>query len=133
MFEIGRRYNRQKDLHDVFGGNRQSGISPCAKHPMIFLFTSPKGEDYGYSDYWISDIEFHFTGEGQYGDMELIRGNLAIANHNLDNKKLYLFKKVKSGEYEFNGEFEYITHKFLEGLDYDNNKRKIIAFNLKKI
>ncbi len=52
MFERGKMYHRQRELHDRFGGNRQSGIAPCASHPYILLFSSPRGEDFGYRDGW---------------------------------------------------------------------------------
>ena len=43
MFVVGEEYNRSKDIHDKFGGNRQSGIASCASHPYIFLFTGESG------------------------------------------------------------------------------------------
>ena len=50
MFVVGEKYSRSKDIHDKFGGNRQSGIASCASHPYIFLFTGESGESYGYED-----------------------------------------------------------------------------------
>lgn len=49
-FEIGRIYNRRKDLHAVFGGQQQGGISTPAPSPLIFLFTGDSGKQYGYED-----------------------------------------------------------------------------------
>jgi len=37
MFEKGNLYIR-RELHDKYGGNRQGGISNCAKYPFIFVF-----------------------------------------------------------------------------------------------
>ena len=42
MFEVGREY-RRRDLHTTFGGSWQSGISPSASHPVVFLFTGETG------------------------------------------------------------------------------------------
>lgn len=50
MFVIGKQYSRARDIHDQYGGTRQSGISPSGTHPFIFLFTGDSGEAYGYED-----------------------------------------------------------------------------------
>ena len=61
MFVVGESYSRAKDIHDQFGGSRQSGISPSKSHPFIFLFTGDSGETYGYEDGWQKDDGvFHF-------------------------------------------------------------------------
>jgi 5-methylcytosine-specific restriction protein A len=49
LFHVGQLYSRGKDIHDRFGGSRQSGISPRASHPLIFLFTGDTGDRYGYA------------------------------------------------------------------------------------
>lgn len=76
-FEVGKEYKRT-DIHDAYGGQRQGGISTPADHDLIFLFSSSSGEEYGYIDGWQGDI-FHYSGEGQKGDMEFTRGNRAIS------------------------------------------------------
>lgn len=84
-------YNRRKDLHEPYGGNQQSGIASCGNHPLIFLFSAPEGEEFGYKDDWISDDEFIYTSEGQRGDMEFVRGNRAIRDHiEMENNSIYL-------------------------------------------
>ena len=50
--KFGERYKR-KELHDHFGGNRQSGISAPAKFPVIFLINSSGGDENGYEDGWM--------------------------------------------------------------------------------
>jgi len=134
-FEIGKMYNRQKELHDKFGGNRQSGISTCANYPIIFLFKSPSGKIHGYQDGWVSKDIYHYTGEGQFGNMELVRGNLAIKEHKARDKQLHLFEKEKSGSgmYRYLGQFEYIRHKNIPTVDSDQVKREAIVFELRKL
>ena len=134
-FEIGKMYNRQKDLHDKFGGNRQSGIATCANYPIVFLFKSPSGETYGYQDGWVSEDIYQYTGEGQFGNMELVRGNLAIKEHKSRGKQLHLFEKTKagSGMYQYLGVFEYKSHIFRPALDHDEKKRNAIIFELRKL
>jgi 5-methylcytosine-specific restriction protein A len=107
QFSIGQKYNRQRDLHDRFGGNRQSGIAVCAKHPIILLFESPSGKEVGYKDGYTSRDTYYYTGEGGRGDMQFIRGNKAILNHQIDGRALHLFKKIKTGLYEYIGQFFY--------------------------
>lgn len=43
---------KRSSLHDQFGGNRQSGISPSAINPFIFIFSGKSGAQYGYRDGW---------------------------------------------------------------------------------
>jgi hypothetical protein len=133
MFRSGRLYNRQKELHNKYGGNRQSGIAPCANHPIVFLFTSSTGRLHGYRDGFISDTEYKYTGEGQLGDMELSRGNLAIKNHVSKGRNLFLFKKEHNGDYSYVGQFRYKRHSFESGIDTDENDRRMIVFTLEKI
>jgi 5-methylcytosine-specific restriction enzyme A len=132
-FEIGQRIHRPIELHDCYGGNRQSGISPCAEYPYVFLFIAPSGDEYGYRDGWISENEFVLSGEGQYGDMEMKRGNLAILNHVEDNRALHLFSKISSGFYEYLGRFAYRSHEIQQGEDAEGKTRKMIQFRLKKL
>jgi len=133
IFELFKTYHRQTDLHDKYGGNRQAGIAVCAEHPLIFLFTSPSGDEFGYQDGWRSENEYVYTGEGQLGDMELTRGNLAIRDHKANGRGLHLFKKVSSGLYGYVGELEYQSHEVVRGEDLDNKSRKVYRFVLKKI
>jgi 5-methylcytosine-specific restriction protein A len=65
-------------IHDEYGGNRQGGISPSAKVPYIFIFSGKSGAQYGYKDGWDNNNIFTDTGEGQEGDMQFIKGNLAL-------------------------------------------------------
>jgi len=82
----------RKQLHDVFGGSRQSGISPSASTANIFLFADPaSGEQHGYIDSWQDDGCFHYTGEGQRGDQRMIAGNAAVLRHVPQGRALRLF------------------------------------------
>lgn len=133
FFTIGQSYHRQTDLHDQFGGNRQSGISVCSRHPIIFLFSSPSGKESGYKDGLYSSNTYIYSGEGAIGDMEFTRGNKAILNHQADGKELHLFKKERSGLYEYLGQFEYAYHKIIESEDIKDEKRKLIQFTLTRV
>ena len=68
-FPVGSLWKRS-EIHDRLGGNIQRGISPAAGQPYILIFSSPRGEAYGYEDGWHDDGFFHYIGEGQVGDMK---------------------------------------------------------------
>jgi len=132
MFIVGKKYNRARDIHDQFGGTKQSGISPSAVHPFIFLFTGVSGKAYGYEDGWQEkEGVFLYTGQGQAGDMKFHRGNKAIRDHISDGKQLFLFAATGKGKpVEFIGEFECASISFAHGLDVNGDRRKTIRFNL---
>lgn len=134
-FIIGRQYWRASDIHDQFGGSRQSGISPSAVSDAIFIFTGDTGEQHGYRDFEEVDENgcriFHYCGEGQVGDMTLNRGNLAITRHSTDGKAIHLFKNLgKSKPVRYLGEYIYLDHYETNGKDREGQDRKIIVFKL---
>lgn len=132
-FEIGQAYSRQKDIHQVFDGQQQGGISTPAKHPYIFIFTGNSGKNYGYEDGWQDDDIFLYTGEGQIGDMHFTKGNLAIANHVKHGKEILLFENTGKGKpCIFKGRFSCQSFDQQEGVDRDGNTRKTIRFHLVK-
>lgn len=131
MFEVGRTYTRSIELHDRFGGQRQGGIATPADYPFIFLFTGESGEQYGYSDGWDAEGVFVYTGEGQKGDMQFVRGNLAIRDHAQNGKSLHLFEiRGKGKGCRYVGEFVCSTWEPRRGLDVDGNERRTIVFHL---
>lgn len=91
-FAPGKLYSRS-EIHRLFGGQRQGGISTPRRHAVVFLFSSEDGSLYGYRDGWKQDGLYHYTGEGQQGDMAFERGNKAIRDHTIDGKSLLLFEK----------------------------------------
>ncbi|WP_261575340.1 hypothetical protein [Frankia gtarii] len=96
----------RRAIHKRYGGNHQSGISPCAENPNILLFTNPiKGRIHGYFDGWGDDGCFHYTGEGQGGDQKMAGNNLAVLNHRTKDRALRLFHVMGSGV-QYVGEFE---------------------------
>ena len=65
MFEVGRIYNRREEIHAVYGGQQQGGISTPRECPLIFLFTGKSGKRYGYEDGWNSEGVFLYTERGR--------------------------------------------------------------------
>ena len=97
MFVPGKIYRRRQDIHEVYGGQRQGGIATPSGHDAIFIFTGESGETHGYRDEFRSDGTFWYTGEGQIGDMQMIRGNRAIRDHRQEGKTIHLFEYIKTG------------------------------------
>lgn len=127
---VPRQHYRRAALHDRYGGQRQGGIATPADHPIILLFSSPRGSAYGYRDGWTAEGFYLYTGEGQRGDMGLTRGNAAILGHADDGKDLHLFEAVGKGAVEYIGRMVCIGHEWRVGMDLDGNPRKIIIFSL---
>lgn len=129
MFQIDQVYKR-RDLHEKYGGQQQGGISTPANHPFIFLFSSKSGKNYGYEDGWNANGHYLYTGEGQEGDMQFVRGNKAIRDHQKDGKSLYLFEYVDRGYVRFIGEMVCWKIHEKSGLDIKGRLRKMIVFEL---
>ena len=128
----GHEYNR-RTLHKEFGGQQQGGISTPANHNMIFLFTADRGSDYGYKDGWTPEGLFTYTGEGQRGDMQFLRGNAAIRDHHANGKTLHLFENIGGGQVRYLGEMTYHGHTEQSGPDLEGKMRKMIVFQLKPV
>jgi 5-methylcytosine-specific restriction protein A len=110
---------------------RQPPESPSSRTAAIFLFTGDTGGQYGYRDDFDADGVFSYTGEGQIGDMQLTKGNLAIANHAQDGRALHVFESLGKGKGQrYVGEFTYVNHSFRRGPDRERNDRQIIVFHL---
>ncbi len=133
-YQIGQEYNRVRDLHEPFGGSRQSGMCPCANYPIIFLFTGSGGEQHGYEDRFTDDGRFLYTGEGQIGHMEFVkgRGNAALRDHITAKKHVLVFEQTRKGHCRYLGEFTYIGHQWETRPDRDGNPRQAIIFELAK-
>lgn len=129
MFTKGETY-RRREIHALFGGQEQGGISTPSNHQVIFLFSGDTGEQYGYRDGWTEDGKYLYTGEGQIGDMAFIRGNRAIRDHEEDGKELHLFEYAKIGHVRYVGQMICSGVQMREGPDRTGQLRKVIVFEL---
>jgi 5-methylcytosine-specific restriction enzyme A len=120
-------------IHDEYGGNRQGGISPSAKVPYIFIFSGKSGAQYGYRDGWDNHNIFSYTGEGQEGDMQFIKGNLALKEHINRGKRVFLFEIESGGLVKFSSEMEFYDADYFETPDKNGSNRIGIKFFLKRI
>ncbi len=133
MFIPGQVYNRRKDIHAVYSGQQQGGICTPARHPFIFIFTGDNGEEFGYSDGWTKEGIYQYTGEGQVGDMQFIKGNKAIRDHVSLGKEILLFQYVDSGIVKFISNMICIGYHYRESKDKNKDMRQAIVFELQKV
>ena len=131
-FEPGGIYNRGRDIHNVYGGQRQGGISTPKAAPLIFLFTGETGDQYGHRDGFRDGGIFAYTGEGQVGDIEFVRGNLSVRDHISNGRDLLLFEKLRqSGSYRFVGYFACDGFEYANAPDKTGASRRVIIFHLR--
>ncbi|RYY39402.1 MAG: HNH endonuclease [Chitinophagaceae bacterium] len=131
-FTIGQEY-RRRDINVEFGGGWQSGISPSGQNPFIFIFSGKSGHQHGYRDRWENKDIFSYTGEGQIGNMQFTKGNLAIKEHIKNGKRIFLFTIVKKGIVRYEGELFLIDFDFFVGPDTKGNERTAIRFFLQRV
>jgi len=134
-FELGALYNRQKQIHGVFGGQQQGGISTPKEHPLVIAFTGEAGVSHGYHDFWDDDEVFHYFGEGQVGDMKYVAGNRAIGEHAKDGKTLVVFQMMGKGRpYRYLGRFMCLSSYVQPGTpDREGQLRSAIVFRLRSL
>ena len=131
VFSIGLIYKRSL-IHDQYGGTRQGGISVSAYFPFIFIFSGKSGHQHGYKDQWENVNVFSYTGEGQIGDMNFSRGNLAIRDHIKMGRRIFLFTQEVKTFVKFEAELELLECNYFLSLDREGNERVAIKFFFKK-
>lgn len=86
---------RRRSLHDAYGGQQQGGISTPRSLPDILIFTDPQaGARYGYDHFegLREDGSYAYTGEGQYGRQEFVRGNRALRDSAAEGRTIRVFR-----------------------------------------
>lgn len=86
---------RRREIHNAFRGQQQGGISTPKSIPDILIFTDPKeGAKFGYDRFegLREDGSYSYTGEGQEGHHEFLRGNKALRDAAADGKTIRLFR-----------------------------------------
>lgn len=125
---------RRRALHEVYGGQQQSGIVTPRSVPELLVFTDPAaGERYGYDKFegLHEDGSYSYTGEGQQGDQQFVRGNKAMRDSGRTGKRIRVFR-TKGTEATYVGEFATSTRPYeLEKIpDVAGQPREGIVFSL---
>ena len=90
-----------KDLMSAFAVGSMRGIRVSRPTGCILLISSADNSLYKDRSH---DGVFDYTGEGRYGDQEMTRGNLAIAESATSGQRMLLFFKRKPNVYEYQGD-----------------------------
>lgn len=132
-FAVGQIYNRRAEIHGVYGGQQQGGMSTPSQFPVVFLFTSDAGHVHGYRDAFREDGVFCYTGEGQQGDMTMTGSNRALRDHAALGKTVHLFEQSKTtgkGRARYVGQATYLGHHREERPNAAGVPRLAIVFEL---
>jgi 5-methylcytosine-specific restriction enzyme A len=129
-FEVGKTYNRRRDIHGTLRGQQQGGICTPKKYPVVIAFTGSSGREHGYVDSWTPDGVYRYFGEGQTGDMIWKGGNIAIRDHAAAGEDLLLFQTLGGGKVRFLGEFICAGYDIEQAPDGSGTLRQSIVFNL---
>ncbi|HET8813681.1 MAG TPA: hypothetical protein VFM51_01845 [Solirubrobacterales bacterium] len=126
---------KRVELHERYGGRRQGGISPSKQSPNVFLFTDQaQGALHGYIyDGAHEDGFYHYTGEGQHGDQQMVQGNKAVRDHKEEGRALHLFD-ASGGTTTYMGEFEYVDDYRADAPETNEGPmRSVIVFRLRRL
>ncbi|WNF48435.1 restriction endonuclease [Pseudomonas sp. SG20056] len=132
ILEPGQIYSRQKDINSVYGGSPQGGIVIPKESPYIFLFTRERRnlkDSAGFTD----GDTFIYTGADQRGNVVMSGSNLAICDHQSNNRRILLFEVFSRDESKFLGECRYSKHVLTQHPDMQGNLRDTVDFHLKFI
>jgi 5-methylcytosine-specific restriction enzyme A len=123
---------RRTELHGRFGGQRQGGIS--STRSAVLIFTGSAGGQHGYEDGWSEGV-FCYFGEGQQGDMQWARGNVAVRDHVAHGRDLLLFEMLSSprSHVRFLGPFACTSWEYRQAPDRNRSMRRAIVFHLHPI
>lgn len=125
---------RRRAIHGAYRGQQQGGISTPRGIPDILIFTDPAaGARYGYDRFegLREDGSYAYTGEGQFGDQEFVRGNRALRDSLVDGKTIRLLR-TEGVFATYVGAFTLDSPPFdIETIpDVEGNPRQGIIFNL---
>lgn len=135
--EQGQEFSNRAAIHELLGGNLQSGITMATKVEAILLF---KNAEELYADHFYpkgSEDYCLYTGIGRIGHQDSLKNrsydlNIAVMSHKQQNKSLLLFEK-RNGKYCFIGEYQLTeTHQNVQP-DDTNALRRVFVFHLEKI
>lgn len=131
--ELGKTLKR-REVHARYGGQMQGGISTPVDSENILIFTDPRsGSKYGYDKHegLREDGSYAYTGEGQIGDQQFVRGNKSILDSPKNGKTIRIFT-VHGTSVTYAGGFTLGEPEYEEkqALDVEGKLRKVIIFNL---
>jgi hypothetical protein len=108
------------------------GINLTNDHLVLISTLELNNGRYSYHDRFDDNGDYLYTGQGQNRDQTLTNTNTHIITCSKTNKPIYLFVKLSSTEYLYQGQVEYVNHEFV---DRNVNGRVFnqIEFRLRRI
>ncbi|WP_326729321.1 hypothetical protein [Streptomyces phaeochromogenes] len=138
------------EIHAVFGGSPQRGISPSIEKRSVVLYSDPEeAAVWGYQDGWLAEEDgqgpiYEYTGAGSKGDQTFAgvrgSGNRSLLRHSEKGRMLHLFVRAGKipgshtkthryvGMFAVDDELPFVPR---QGLDVDGKKRTTIVFRLR--
>lgn len=109
------------------------GINPTDNTIVLISSISKASGNFVYHDKWTADGDYLYSGEGRTGDQTMTKGNLAIRDAGLNEKKIHLFVKFSPQEYYYQGVFELVDYTYEDDKDEEGEIRKEYKFRLRKV
>lgn len=108
------------------------GINATNDSIVLISSIEKRRNGFVYHDYFTSEGDFIYSGEGKSGDQTMKSGNLALKNTDDTRKNIYLFVKFSPQEYYYQGIYTVTDFTYEDEKDVDGNMRKELKFRLKK-
>lgn len=124
-----------------YGGSTQGGIQPSSQSPNIMIYSDPSSARvHGYTyDGFADDGAYYYTGEGQVGDQEIVRGNRALLHHRENQRTLRVFEAAGTPAGPGGKPQRYLgafavdpiePYRFETTPDRTGNERRVVVFRL---
>lgn len=108
------------------------GKNPTSNGIVLISSMSKSGGKFVYHDKWTTSGDYIYSGESKNGDQKKTKGNLAIINAQNDGKKIFLFVKLFSKEYYYQGIFKLVDYSYEDDIDENGLNRKEYKFRLRR-
>lgn len=109
------------------------GINITESSIVLISSIDKKNGFFVYHDHWDENGDYIYSGEGQIDNQEMTGGNAAIRDAAKDGKALYLFVKLSSKEYYFQGQVVCDDISYEYDKDRNGDMRKEYKFRLRII
>lgn len=110
-----------------------NGINYSPSSIILISKIKENANEYVYHDHWTVEGDYIYSGEGKIGDQVLNRGNAEIVNAASKGKKIYLFVKLCSNVYYYQGIFQLLNYTTEQDKDELGDYRREFKFHLQRV
>ena len=125
-------YQQVEDQFGIKIAGFGRGINRTSSTVVLISSVDKKKMGFVYHDYWTTDGDYIYSGEGKTGDQQMTLGNKAIVDAERDRKQIHLFVKFSPREYYYQGVFKLVDYTYDDDKDEAGIVRKEYKFRLKK-